>query len=226
MTGIGLVHGREVLFVANDATVKGGIITWVYLRTIVGRVETQWKHLKHLPCAFSLFLLKIDLVPGGTYYPMTVKKHLRAQQIAMENNLPCVYLVDSGGAYLPLQDEAWMWKTSVKSGCETAVFSPSKTDLSAGLSRPNALWTYILQPGQGMAKGKLFRSRTLIVNLCLEGANVQEGIATGLGSGERSIFFFESRISMDSDHVQPGSICLFATIEWMLNCSRCLFLWS
>ncbi|CAJ1359054.1 unnamed protein product [Effrenium voratum] len=66
VTGIGLVHGREVLFVANDATVK-----------------------------------------GGTYYPMTVKKHLRAQQIAMENNLPCVYLVDSGGAYLPLQDEVF-----------------------------------------------------------------------------------------------------------------------
>eukprot|EP00434_Breviolum_minutum_P037592 symbB.v1.2.033337.t1/scaffold4127.1/size44276/5 len=66
VTGIGLVHGQEVLFVANDATVK-----------------------------------------GGTYYPMTVKKHLRAQQIAMENNLPCVYLVDSGGAYLPLQDEVF-----------------------------------------------------------------------------------------------------------------------
>eukprot|EP00913_Durusdinium_trenchii_P020372 g19138.t1 len=66
VTGIGLVHGREVLFVANDATVK-----------------------------------------GGTYYPMTVKKHLRAQQIAMENKLPCVYLVDSGGAYLPLQDEVF-----------------------------------------------------------------------------------------------------------------------
>jgi len=66
VTGIGLVHGREVLFVANDATVK-----------------------------------------GGTYYPMTVKKHLRAQQIAMENRLPCVYLVDSGGAYLPLQDEVF-----------------------------------------------------------------------------------------------------------------------
>eukprot|EP00438_Fugacium_kawagutii_P026355 Skav214025 [mRNA] locus=scaffold3389:53260:58530:- [translate_table: standard] len=47
----------------------------------------------------------------GTYYPMTVKKHLRAQQIAMENNLPCVYLVDSGGAYLPLQDEA-KWLTT------------------------------------------------------------------------------------------------------------------
>mmetsp|Transcript_47899 Transcript_47899/g.137456 ORF Transcript_47899/g.137456 Transcript_47899/m.137456 type:complete len:1184 (-) Transcript_47899:42-3593(-) len=66
VTGVGLVHGREVLFVANDATVK-----------------------------------------GGTYYPLTVKKHLRAQQIARENNLPCVYLVDSGGAFLPLQDEVF-----------------------------------------------------------------------------------------------------------------------
>jgi 3-methylcrotonyl-CoA carboxylase beta subunit len=64
--GIGLVHGREVVVVANDATVK-----------------------------------------GGTYYPMTVKKHLRAQEIALQNHLPCVYLVDSGGAYLPLQDEVF-----------------------------------------------------------------------------------------------------------------------
>jgi acetyl-CoA carboxylase carboxyltransferase component len=64
VTGIGRVHGREVMVVANDATVK-----------------------------------------GGTYYPMTVKKHLRAQEIALENRLPCVYLVDSGGAFLPLQDE-------------------------------------------------------------------------------------------------------------------------
>jgi acetyl-CoA carboxylase carboxyltransferase component len=64
VTGIGRVHGREVMVVANDATVK-----------------------------------------GGTYYPMTVKKHLRAQEVAMENRLPCVYLVDSGGAFLPLQDE-------------------------------------------------------------------------------------------------------------------------
>lgn len=66
VTGVGIVHGREVMFVANDATVK-----------------------------------------GGTYYPMTVKKHLRAQQIAVQNNLPCVYLVDSGGAFLPLQDEVF-----------------------------------------------------------------------------------------------------------------------
>ena len=46
-------------------------------------------------------------VKGGTYYPLTVKKHLRAQEIALENRLPCLYLVDSGGAYLPLQDEVF-----------------------------------------------------------------------------------------------------------------------
>jgi len=46
-------------------------------------------------------------VKGGTYYPVTVKKHLRAQEIALENRLPCIYLVDSGGAFLPLQDEVF-----------------------------------------------------------------------------------------------------------------------
>lgn len=66
ITGVGRVHGIECLFVANDATVK-----------------------------------------GGTYFPMTVKKHLRAQEIALENNLPCIYLVDSGGAFLPKQDEVF-----------------------------------------------------------------------------------------------------------------------
>jgi acetyl-CoA carboxylase carboxyltransferase component len=66
VSGIGRVSGREVLIVANDATVK-----------------------------------------GGTYYPITVKKHVRAQQIALENHLPCVYLVDSGGAFLPLQAEVF-----------------------------------------------------------------------------------------------------------------------
>ena len=46
-------------------------------------------------------------VKGGTYFPITVKKHLRAQQIALENRLPCIYLVDSGGAFLPLQAEVF-----------------------------------------------------------------------------------------------------------------------
>jgi acetyl-CoA carboxylase carboxyltransferase component len=66
VTGIGRVRGREVMIVANDATVK-----------------------------------------GGTYFPITVKKHLRAQEIAQENRLPCLYLVDSGGAFLPLQAEVF-----------------------------------------------------------------------------------------------------------------------
>src|SRR5207253_11077765 len=46
-------------------------------------------------------------VKGGTYYPITVKKHLRAQEIARENRLPCLYLIDSGGAHLPSQDEVF-----------------------------------------------------------------------------------------------------------------------
>jgi acetyl-CoA carboxylase carboxyltransferase component len=66
ITGVGRVSGREVMVVANDATVK-----------------------------------------GGTYFPITVKKHIRAQEIALQNRLPCVYLVDSGGAFLPLQAEVF-----------------------------------------------------------------------------------------------------------------------
>ena len=66
VTGIGTIEGKEVMIVANDATVK-----------------------------------------GGTYFPMTVKKHVRAQDIALENRLPCVYLVDSGGAFLPLQADVF-----------------------------------------------------------------------------------------------------------------------
>jgi len=66
ITGIGVVHGQEVIIIANDATVK-----------------------------------------GGTYYPITAKKHLRAQEIAEQNRLPCIYLVDSGGAFLPMQDEVF-----------------------------------------------------------------------------------------------------------------------
>lgn len=66
VTGVGLVHGRPCMIVANDHSVK-----------------------------------------GGTYYPITVKKHLRAQEIAGQLHLPCVYLVDSGGAFLPMQDEVF-----------------------------------------------------------------------------------------------------------------------
>jgi acetyl-CoA carboxylase carboxyltransferase component len=57
--------------------------------------------------AGSSFIANDATVKGGTYYPITVKKHLRAQEIAYENHLPCVYLVDSGGAFLPLQSEVF-----------------------------------------------------------------------------------------------------------------------
>src|SRR5690625_4162110 len=56
---------------------------------------------------YVMIVCNDSTVKGGTYYPMTVKKHLRAQEIALENNLPCIYMVDSGGAFLPLQDEVF-----------------------------------------------------------------------------------------------------------------------
>lgn len=61
-------------------------------------------HIHHIEC---MLIVNDATVKGGTYYPITVKKHLRAQQIAAENRLPCIYLVDSGGAYLPKQDEVF-----------------------------------------------------------------------------------------------------------------------
>jgi len=67
------------------------------LVTGIGRVEG-------IECAI---VANDATVKGGTYYPITVKKHLRAQEVALDNRLPCLYLVDSGGAYLPLQDEVF-----------------------------------------------------------------------------------------------------------------------
>ncbi len=75
----------------DDAAPSAGIITGI------GRVAGQ-------EC---VIVCNDATVKGGTYYPMTVKKHLRAQEIAMQNNLPCIYLVDSGGANLPNQDDVF-----------------------------------------------------------------------------------------------------------------------
>ena len=59
-------------------------------------------------CGIEVVIVANDAtVKGGTYFPMTVKKHLRAQEVALENRLPCIYLVDSGGAFLPMQDEVF-----------------------------------------------------------------------------------------------------------------------
>ena len=75
----------------------GGGISAAGIITGIGRV-------KGIEC---VIVANDATVKGGTYYPLTVKKHLRAQEIALENGLPCIYLVDSGGAYLPLQDEVF-----------------------------------------------------------------------------------------------------------------------
>ena len=75
----------------EDAISAGGIITGI------GRVQG-------VEC---VIIANDATVKGGTYYPITVKKHLRAQEVALCNNLPCIYLVDSGGAFLPLQDEVF-----------------------------------------------------------------------------------------------------------------------
>jgi 3-methylcrotonyl-CoA carboxylase beta subunit len=75
----------------DDAAPSAGIVTGI--ATIHGR-----------PC---VVVANDATVKGGTYYPMTVKKHLRAQEIALQNRLPCIYLVDSGGAFLPKQDEVF-----------------------------------------------------------------------------------------------------------------------
>jgi 3-methylcrotonyl-CoA carboxylase beta subunit len=75
----------------KDAVPAGGIITGV------GHIEGR-----------ECMIIANDVtVKGGSYYPITVKKHIRAQEIAEKNNLPCIYLVDSGGAYLPKQDEVF-----------------------------------------------------------------------------------------------------------------------
>lgn len=77
--------------VYEDETPSAGIVTGI------GRVESQ-----------EVMIVANDAtVKGGSYYPLTVKKHLRAQEIAQENYLPCIYLVDSGGAFLPLQDQVF-----------------------------------------------------------------------------------------------------------------------
>jgi 3-methylcrotonyl-CoA carboxylase beta subunit len=73
----------------------GGDVHSASLVTGVGRIEGR-------EC---IIVANDATIKGGTYYPMTVKKHLRAQDVARQNNLPCVYMVDSGGAFLPLQDE-------------------------------------------------------------------------------------------------------------------------
>ena len=93
VTGVGMIHGRPCMIIANDATVK-----------------------------------------GGSYHPLTVKKHLRAQRIAMDSHLDCIYLVDSGGAFLPMQDEVFPDREHFG-----RIFQHQATMSSMGLSQISAV---------------------------------------------------------------------------------------
>ena len=85
----------------------------------IGQFAAYEVYEEEVPCAgvvagiglihghLCMILANDATVKGGTYYPLTVKKHLRAQEIASQNHLPCLYLVDSGGANLPRQDEVF-----------------------------------------------------------------------------------------------------------------------
>jgi len=157
VTGIGQVHGRQVMVVANDATVK-----------------------------------------GGTYYPLTVKKHLRAQEIARENRLPCVYLVDSGGAFLPLQADVFpdrdhfgriFYNQAVMSGMDIPQISAVLGSCTAGGAYVPAMSDEVVIVKE---QGTIFLGGPPLV----KAATGEEVTAEELGGGD-----VHTRISGVADHL-------------------------
>lgn len=106
---LGALAGHELY---EDSLPAGGLITGI------GQVSGR----------LCMIVANDATVKGGTYYPITVKKHLRAQEVALENRLPCIYLVDSGGAFLPLQAEVFQTETT------SAAFSTTKRSFPPGAS--------------------------------------------------------------------------------------------
>ena len=176
---IGQLGGYELY---DDWLPSGGIITGV------GRVAGA-------PC---VIVANDATVKGGTYYPITVKKHLRAQELALENHLPCIYLVDSGGAFLPMQDEVFPDKhhfgrifynqanLSAKGIPQTAVVMGSCT--AGGAYVPAMCDQSIIVRGQGT----IFLGGPPLV----KAATGEEVDAESLGGGE-----VHSRISGVTDYL-------------------------
>jgi propionyl-CoA carboxylase len=157
VTGVGYVHGRQVMIVANDATVK-----------------------------------------GGTYFPVTVKKHLRAQEIARENRLPCIYLVDSGGAFLPLQAEVFpdrehfgriFYNQAVMSGMDIPQISAVLGSCTAGGAYVPAMSDEVVIVKE---QGTIFLGGPPLV----KAATGEEVTAEELGGGD-----VHTRISGVADHL-------------------------
>ncbi|MCP4570957.1 MAG: methylcrotonoyl-CoA carboxylase [bacterium] len=169
VTGVGMVHGRQVMVVANDATVK-----------------------------------------GGTYYPMTVKKHLRAQEIARENHLPCIYLVDSGGAFLPLQADVFpdrehfgriFYNQAVMSSQEIPQISAVLGSCTAGGAYVPAMSDEVVIVDQ---QGTIFLGGPPLV----KAATGEEVTAEDLGGGD-----VHTRISGVADHLAKDDAAALRTVR-------------
>src|SRR5260370_32009304 len=156
VTGIGLIHGREAMIVANDPTIK-----------------------------------------GGAYYPMTVKKHLRPQEIATENRLPCVYLRDSGGANLPHQAEVFPDREHFG-----RIFYNQARMSSAGIAQIAVVMGSCTAGG---AYVPAMSDQTIIVNgqgpIFLPGPALVEAATGGVGSAQqRACAELHCHVSSVADH--------------------------
>ena len=174
VTGIGTVHGRLVAIVANDAT---GALPFVLNFGASGakRLPPLIRSTTALPAAAQPFQQAPRLCPlpsgfpaavkGGTYYPITVKKHLRLQEVAQRCRLPCVYLVDSGQSCCcetPLDHATALLPSCVGPRSAAACHVPAcvhtiptqnhcrrcqPASPGGRVPRPRPLWAHLLQPG-------------------------------------------------------------------------------
>jgi 3-methylcrotonyl-CoA carboxylase beta subunit len=190
--------------------VYGGEVPSAGLVTGIGRISGTE----------SVIVANDATVKGGTYYPLTVKKHLRAQQIALENHLPCVYLVDSGGAFLPLQDEVFPDRDHFG-----AIFN-NQANLSA-----NGIAQIACVMGSCTAGGAYIPAmsdETIIVRNqgtiflggppLVKAATGEEITAEELGGGE-----VHTRISGVADHLAADdahALALVRRVVANLNCNR------
>src|SRR5574343_676668 len=165
-------------------------------------------------------------VKGGTYYPLTVKKHLRAQEIALENRLPCVYLVDSGGAFLPMQDEVFpdrdhfgriFYNQATLSAAgipQIAVVMGSCT--AGGAYVPAMADESIIVRNQGtifLGGPPLVRAATgeVVTAETLGGAEVHtrlSGVADHLAENDAHALFIARRIMANLNHTKPVGLSL------------------
>ncbi|MCP3098809.1 methylcrotonoyl-CoA carboxylase [Myxococcus sp. K15C18031901] len=170
-------------------------------------------------------------VKGGTYYPMTVKKHLRAQEIAQENRLPCIYLVDSGGAYLPRQDDVFpdrehfgriffnQAQMSAAGIPQIAVVMGSCT--AGGAYVPAMSDETIIVKNQGtifLGGPPLVKAATgeVVTNEDLGGADVHtriSGVADHMAENDAHALFLARRIVSNLNRARPGSVVLAPSEE-------------